>query len=100
MTRTSVPRECFAAFVRASAIAKYAAASVSRLQRPSRRTSSETGTTERAASAESAATGIALAPHTDAIVLGGWTHNYAVPGSYYYGAAQLTDDTIFYDDFE
>jgi hypothetical protein len=51
-------------------------------------------------SAESGATGIALAPHTDAIVLGGWTHNYAVPGSYYYAAAQLTDDTIFYDGFE
>lgn len=52
------------------------------------------------ASAETGATGIALAPHTDAIYLGGWTHNYAVPGSYYYAAAQLTDDTIFYDDFE
>jgi hypothetical protein len=51
-------------------------------------------------SAESAATGIAVTPHRNTIVLGGWTHNYAVPGSYYYAAAQLTDDTIFYDDFE
>jgi len=36
----------------------------------------------------------------EGLLLGGYTHDYSVPGAYYYTAFKLTGDLIFADDFD